>query len=220
MKPLIGIVEWPYPDKDNDEMFEVSMNVINKVIEAGGTPIGIFPTKSEKYLSKKNNEIESFSADESHELLSVLDKVDAVIKPGALRIYDYEKLIHRYTLEKNIPYLGICAGMQIMAHSKNIPVEGHSNVKHNVKIKSYTLLESILGKNEIEVISKHRYCISDKGDNQISALADDGTIEAIENPNCSFNLGVQWHPELDDSESTKNIFGALTEYAKVYRKRK
>lgn len=220
MKPLIGIVEWPYPDKDNDQIYEVSLSVINKVIEAGGTPIGIFPTKSEKYLDKKNDEIENFTAEESHELLSVLDKVDAVIKPGALRIYEYERLIHRYTLERNIPYLGICAGMQIMANTKNEPVEGHSNVKHNVNIKSYTLLESILGKNEIEVISKHRYRISDKGNNIISALANDGTIEAIENPSCSFNLGVQWHPELDDTEETKNIFRALTEYAKVYSKRK
>ena len=220
MKPLIGIVEWPYPDKDNDQMYEVSLNVINKVIEAGGTPIGIFPTKSEAYLDKKNDEIECFTAGEAHELFSVLDRVDAIIKPGALRIYNYERMIHNYTLERNIPYLGICAGMQIMANSKNEPVEGHSNVSHKVLIKRSTLLSCILKQEEIDVISKHRYRISDKGNNDVSAFSYDGTIEAIENSNCTYNIGVQWHPELDDSESTKRLFGSLVEYAKTYYKSK
>ena len=45
-------------------------------------------------------------------------------------------------------------------------------------------------------------------------------IEAIENPNCNYNLGVQWHPELAPAtdEVSKKLFESLVEEAKVYRK--
>ena len=218
MKPIIGIVEWPYLDKDSDEIYEVSTNIVNKVIDAGGVPIGIFPTKSENFISKNNSEIDSLTADESHELLSVLDRVDAIIKPGALRIYNYEKFIYRYTVVKNIPYLGICAGMQLMTDSENEPVIGHKDVSHKVRIYRGTLLSSILQRDEIEVISKHRYRVSDSGVNNVSAKSYDGTIEALENPKCLYNLGLQWHPELDNTDSTERIFSSLVEKAKVYRK--
>lgn len=218
MKPIIGIVEWPYLDKDSDSIYEVSTNIVNKVIDAGGIPVGIFPTKSEDYINKSNSEIDNLTVDESDELLSMLDRVDAIIKPGALRIYNYEKFIYNYTLVKNIPYLGICAGMQLMTDSKNELVNGHKDVSHKIRIYRGTLLSSILQRDEIEVMSKHRYRVSDNGINRISAKSYDSTIEALENPNCLFNLGLQWHPELDNTESTERIFNSLVENAKVYKK--
>lgn len=218
MKPIIGIVEWPYLDKDNDPMYEVSTNIVNKVIDAGGVPVGIFPTKSEDYINKKNSEISNLTADESHELLSVLDRVDAIIKPGALRIYNYEKFIYNYTVVKNIPYLGICAGMQLMTDSENELVDGHKDVSHKVRIYRNTLLSRIIQRDEIEVMSRHRYRVSDSGINRVSAKSYDSTIEALENDKCLFNLGLQWHPELDNTESTERIFSSLVESAKVYKK--
>ena len=228
MKPIIGIIEWPYYDKDNDKIYEVMSDVVNWVNKSGGIPVGIFPTQVEDFVSKKVSDIDSMNADEADDLLSSIDRCDAIIKPGALRIYNHERLIHEYTVQKNMPYLGICAGMQIMAayhypqeNIKNETFVNHRN-RHNVRIYHNTLLEKIINKECISVISRHNYHIFSEGINKVAAVAEDGIIEAIENPNCSFNLGVQWHPELEDFDNvnSQNIFGELIEQAKTYSKRK
>ena len=51
-------------------------------------------------------------------------------------------------------------------------------------------------------------------------MSYDGVVEAIEEARCNFNIGLQWHPELDNSESTERIFKGLVDRAKVYRKTK
>ena len=42
----------------------------------------------------------------------------------------------------------------------------------------------------------------------------DNIIEAIENPNCDFNIGVQWHPEYLDDLNSKKIFDCFIETIK------
>lgn len=229
-KPYIGIVEWPYTDKDGDIIYEVFNDVVNWVIKAGGIPVGIFPTEIEDYIHKKVSEVRTMNVQESHDLFSSIDRCDAIIKPGALRIYNHERLIHKYTVEKNMPYLGICAGMQIIAaydselkNVKNVDTginhhqEGYG---HDVYVMQDTLLSKIIDSKRFPVYSRHHYHIESAGINKISALASDNTIEAIENPNCDYNLGVQWHPELAPftDKNSENIFGYLVEEAKIYSK--
>ena len=82
-------------------------------------------------------------------------------------------------------------------------------------------LKDILNKDKIMVSSMHSYMVPDSGIHNISAIAPDGVIEAIENPNCDFNIGLQWHPELmGDDENSKLIFNALLESAEEYSYRK
>lgn len=231
MKPIIGIIEWPYEDKDGDKIFEILNDVVNCVIRAGGMPVGIFPTQTEDFVNTRLDDIKSMTADESDDLLSAVDRCDAIIKPGALKIYEYERLIHSYTVCKNMPYLGICAGMQIVSGYRstinNIRIDENNVVNHHQKGYAHdvypikdTLLSRIVGTDKFPVYSKHKYHIADAGVNKVCAVAEDGIIEAIENPNCNYNLGLQWHPELAPSsdEITKKIFESLIEEAKVYSK--
>lgn len=231
MKPIIGIVEWPYIDKDGDEIFEVFNDIINCVIRAGGIPIGVFPSQVEEYVRKSVSEIELMNFEQASDIHRILDSCDAVIKPGALRIYPYEKLIYGYTIGKNIPYLGICAGMQLMSaynsRLNNVRISDDNPIKHyqigyghDVYPVENTLLSKIVGNEKFPVYSRHRYHIANEGVNRISGVSEDGIIEAIENPNCNYNLGVQWHPELapSDDEISKKLFESLVEEAKVYRK--
>jgi Predicted glutamine amidotransferases len=44
----------------------------------------------------------------------------------------------------------------------------------------------------------------------VSALADDGVVEAIEMPERNFVIGVQWHPERD-YDTNKPLFDRLVE---------
>ena len=134
---------------------------------------------------------------------------DAIIKPGALRIYGYERYIYNYALEKDIPYLGICAGMQLMANTENIKNDTNHFQDHYIKILENTLLSEIIGEKEILVNSRHNYHIKNSGENSVCALSNDGIIEAIYNQNKKFHLGVQWHPELLECENSYKIFRKL-----------
>jgi hypothetical protein len=64
MKPIIGVVEWPYTDKDGDLIYEVPNSIIEKISKYGGIPIGIFPTQIEEYQNKKSNDIPKLSINE------------------------------------------------------------------------------------------------------------------------------------------------------------
>lgn len=225
MKPIIGVVEWPYIDKDYDQIFEVPVSICNKIIKHGGIPMGIFPSIEADFTSKN---IKNLEQSEIYDLNRMISKCDAIIKPGAIRIYNYERLIHDYTVCQDMPFLGICAGMQLMAHYGKPRIENnirnssfishHSpeQYAHKILINRDSLLFQILGKEQIMVNSKHNYHIQNCGDLKASAFAHDGYIEAIENPNCTFQLGLQWHPELIDDENSDMLFDAFIESAKRY----
>ena len=108
-----------------------------------------------------------------------------------------EYLILDYALEKKIPVLGICRGMQIMsrwAGTKLKRVEGHIRKRHNLK-----------GEIKKEVNSYHAYSIAEcpKGF-KILALSEDGEIEAIRHSSLPLE-GWMWHPEREYKFSNDDI---------------
>ena len=127
-----------------------------------------------------------------------------------------ELTLTRYALQKNIPVLGICRGLQVMNVAlggtliQDIPdhlrtyvihddtPNSRQNLVHEVEIQQGTMLFRIVGTNRIGVNSFHHQAIKDLGKGLIkTAWADDGVIEAVELPpkDARFFLAVQWHPE-------------------------
>ena len=47
-----------------------------------------------------------------------------------------------------------------------------------------------------------------------TAWAEDGTLEAVEDPSLRFAVGVQWHPEVGEDAA---LFEALVEQARAFR---
>ena len=90
MKPIIGIIEWPYKDSDGDLIYEVPNQIVEQISKHGGIPVGIFPTQIADFQNKRLSEIEELTIGEKEDIVSSLRRVDAIIKPGALRIYGYE----------------------------------------------------------------------------------------------------------------------------------
>src|SRR5690606_26069404 len=95
-------------------------------------------------------------------------------------------------------------------HSQKAPTYHPS---HFVKIKNDSLLRKITNKEVIKVNSFHHQAVKDVPQPlQVSGIASDGIIEAIESTIHPFVLGVQWHPEAlaqkDDFISIK-IFEAF-----------
>ena len=140
---------------------------------------------------------------------------------------DYSEmgLIER-ALERDMPLLGICRGMQILSvahggrmhqHLDTTPGhEGHGgffgkSTEHGVVVEGGSQLASIMG-DSFTVNSLHHQGVSDAGSLEVSARADhDGLIEGVERKDKKFCLGVQWHPERKGHDL---LFSALIQAAR------
>jgi putative glutamine amidotransferase len=140
-----------------------------------------------------------------------------------------ELVLVEHALARNIPMLGICRGIQVMNVARggsliqHLPDtaagESHREVvgvftDHPVEIATGSRLEGILG--PLAPVKSHHHQATDRvGAGLVPvAWADDGTIEALEDPSKPFALGVQWHPEEGDDIA---LFTALVNEARTYR---
>jgi putative glutamine amidotransferase len=76
------------------------------------------------------------------------------------------------------------------------------------------MLHNILEEDEIEVNSSHHQAVMEVGDKMIiSAIAEDGVVEAIEMIDYPFLLGVEWHPEYEACSADGKIIKAFIKAA-------
>lgn len=124
-----------------------------------------------------------------------------------------------------MPTLGICHGMQLMAVraggtlEQHLPdVVGHS--EHcpgqdsfgwvSITTRQGSLVRRLVG-NHLQVNCHHHQAVLTHPGYEVTARADDGTIEAVEDPERPFWVGVQWHPESGDDYE---LFRGLVEAAR------
>lgn len=111
-----------------------------------------------------------------------------------------------YAKENQLPVLGICAGMQMLAGfcgAKITQIPNHrgkiKDFAHTIKINQESLLFDITNNGECFVNTNHSEAVSfnNIGDCIVTATSPDGIIEAIElkNPWNKFVIGIQSHPE-------------------------
>lgn len=127
-------------------------------------------------------------------------------------------------LERDIPTLGICRGLQVMTvHAgghltQHLPdIVGHEGHRpaagifgeHAVKLAKGSRVADVLGSSTL-VKSYHHQGVADVGTLTITGWADDDTIEAVEYPDRKFAVGVLWHPEAADDV---RLFDALVKAA-------
>lgn len=121
-------------------------------------------------------------------------------------------------LERDLPVLGICRGLQLInvafGGTLTQHIDGHKCPKqrevHAVQIAPRSRLASILGAGEYPVNSRHHQCAGRVGERlAVTALAPDGVVEALELPQARFVLAVQWHPEARLDSPDSRIFAAF-----------
>ncbi|MDX2083423.1 MAG: gamma-glutamyl-gamma-aminobutyrate hydrolase family protein [Rickettsiales bacterium] len=155
---------------------------------------------------------------------------------------NFENALGSKAIKTNLPFLGICNGMQLIniLHGGNViqhipdekkyvdheqsHIEGFKDYKtgyHEVTIEKNSKLFEIIGVEKIITNSSHHQAAKTAGKGlNVCARAFDGIIEAIENPQHPFCFGVQWHPEFEVSIADYKIFTALVDAATKYKKGK
>ena len=148
-------------------------------------------------------------------------------EPTDPRRTSYELELIRACVGADLPFFGICLGMQAL----NVALGGsviqeieqdlvkHQDpardleLRHDISIEAGSLLARCLARPEgglFSVNSYHHQAPGRLGEGlAVSARARDGVIEALEMPDRRFCLGVQWHPDFDPGSAP--IFAAFVE---------
>jgi putative glutamine amidotransferase len=142
----------------------------------------------------------------------------------------FEIALTRRAFERDLPLLGICRGMQLMNVARggtllqHLP-ESHGHhehrrnpgsfdgADHDVRLQEGSLAARAAGETTHGTKSHHHQGVDELGDGlEITGWSTmDELPEAIEAPDSRFALGVQWHPEAD--ETSKLIEALVAEAA-------
>lgn len=191
--------------------------------KAGAIVIPIVQVQDVDYADTEFDQFEELTLEEKKEIDDYLDMVDGVFFPGGNKVTPFDQYLLERCIDKDIPTLGVCLGMQLMSCYKeafkvyetdsyiNHCQEDDFILSHKVIVKKDSLLYRIIGEKEIMVNSFHHYHVSENPFYDISAVSEDGYIEAIEKKDRIFHLGVQWHPEIsyDFDENSRKIIDSF-----------
>lgn len=234
MKPVIGIagnLVFDSHEKIKAKMkCSVEEDYIQAVKKAGGIPMIIpvleDPEELEAVLARVDGILLIGGLDINPECYN--EKPEEKCGPITACVDDfYMNLIHMAD-DAGIPVFGICKGFQtlnvafggtLFQDLSDRPVscichmQAEKNLKRDQPSHSCTLQENcwlhqILKKHEIQVNSFHHQGIKTLAHGfRVSAIGEDGVIEAIEKQQGTYMAGVQWHPEMllsgGDPESLK-----------------
>ena len=205
MKPFIGIMERPEKTRGKNDVTVMYDHVRMVVVACGGIPIGIVPPSTTCYVDKRIDEVPTLTSEEQADLACLLNLCAGVIFPGGDEVMDYDLFALDYCYHHQIPTLGICMGMQAMGiyfHGTLKKIDSLCNHRekkekyaHEVQIVPDSKLYQILQTETLQVNSFHKYMVQDVEKIDVVATAPDGVVEAIEDKNHPFFIGVQWHPE-------------------------
>lgn len=222
-RPNIGVTaateRVSYGVWDEVPAFISPASYVRAVQRAGGRPILLVP-----------------DPEDAEDPNGVLDLVDALILTGGAgdvnpALYGqerhpetgpiqeerdaYELALAREAVERGVPTLGICRGMEVLnvvyggSIEQHLPdVLGHEEHRHTpgtyadheVRLVPGSLAARAAGSESTPVKSHHHQGIGEVGEGlSVTGWAtEDDAVEALEDPRCPFVLGVLWHPEEDE----------------------
>src|SRR5215217_428161 len=184
-----GLVYMVPPDARTAEEPDAALDGLDALILAGGADVDPIAYGAERHPCTTGTRPER----------------DAAEIPLALR-----------ALERDMPLLGICRGMQLMNVAlggtliQHLPDDvGHGdhrrhlgsfeNADHDVRLAPGSLAARACGELLHATKSHHHQGVDRLGDGLVASgwsVLDD-LVEAIEAPDARWALGVQWHPEVD-----------------------
>ncbi|MDQ2911619.1 MAG: gamma-glutamyl-gamma-aminobutyrate hydrolase family protein [Actinomycetota bacterium] len=232
MKPVVGITTYLTPARFGAWEVEsalVPADYVRAVERAGGRALLVPPSEDavEETLDALDGLLFSGGSDLDPETYGQEAHPET---KGVVPERDRGELaLLQAALARDMPVLAVCRGSQVLNVAlggdlvQHLPeVVGDEKHKHtpgefadhDVTVEPETRLGSLLG-DRAPVKSHHHQGFGRLGEGlREAARADDGTLEALEDPSRRFALGVLWHPEAGED---MRLFEALVEEARAYR---
>lgn len=238
-KPIIGITTSYVKYNDNMEGVYIHHDYHRAVERASGIPILLPVVKDEEaikqYVTLCDGIIFSGGEDVDPQFYSKPPHA----KIGFFRTErdEFEIKLFDYFSKTKKPIFGICRGIQIINVAcggtliQDIPSliekEVHLHEQtiprplpfHHIKLEKNSLIYGIWGYQDILVNSLHHQAIEELGQGLvITALANDGMIEAVEGKDYPYLVAVQWHPESmsEKHPEMQELFNRLVEVSKYH----
>ena len=231
-RPVIGITTYVTPARWShwdDEAALVPLAYVAAVEAAGGRPLLVPPSDDgvEETLDAVNGLVFSGGADLDPELY---DQEPHAATAGVEPERDRAELaLLQAALARDMPVLAVCRGSQILNVARGgdllqhlpdvVGDEKHKHTPgtfadHDISLEVGTRLATLLGEHA-PVKSHHHQGFGRVGAGlRVAAHAEDGAIEAVEDPEQRFALGVLWHPEAGEDI---RLFEELVREAGEYR---
>lgn len=145
----------------------------------------------------------------------------------------WEDALLTAAIDRGLPFLGICRGLQVLNVALGGTLHQHlpeviGSERYNAGAGNFSVTTARLTEPGIvtdllsetptlDVKSYHHQAIDKLADGlRVSAVSDDGIVQAVELPGVPFGVAVQWHPEEDAAEDIR-LFAGLVEAAREYR---
>ncbi len=231
-RPVIGITtyvtpaRWSYWDA---EVALVPAAYVRAVDRAGGRPLLVPPSEDgiEETLDSVAGLLFSGGSDLDPDLYDQESHEETFgVAPERDRA---ELALLEAALARDMPVLAVCRGSQVLNVARGgdlvqhlpdvVGDEKHKHTPgtfadHDVTLEQGTRLAALLGEHA-PVKSHHHQGFGRVGRGlRVAAHAEDGTIEAVEDPSQRFALGVLWHPEAGED---LKLFEELVRQAREYR---
>jgi putative glutamine amidotransferase len=221
-KPLIGITT-----DLKDGSFIIEDAYARAVAKAGGIPVLIpsIPENTEllkETVSRLDGLLLPGSRDMDPRFYN--EEPHPKLRPMSIERTETELIALGESCVRNIPVLGICGGMQLLNVffggslyqdiSSFLPdaLQHEKGAVHEILVEDGSLLDNVIGSRSFPVKSYHHQAVKQIGTGlKASAAAPDGIVEGIESLGHSFILGIQWHPEREESELSGLIFKSFIE---------
>ena len=227
-RPVIGVV--PLYDIQRDSLWMIP-GYLDGIAAAGGIPVVLPLTEEEQVLRQLANDVDGFLMTGGQDVSPALYGEERLDSCGeTLPVRDgMESRIFQLCLERDVPVLGICRGIQLMnvllggTLYQDLPSQRPTQTEHHmsppydrpvhqVEICKGTPLFDLIQTERMDVNSYHHQAVRDKAPAlQTMAVSEDGLIEAVCLPERPFVWAVQWHPELSwrTDEKSRRIFEAF-----------
>ena len=137
----------------------------------------------------------------------------------------FEIALCRGALDRGMPVLGVCRGMELLNVARGGTLEQHladadlhlhtpgEFSDHEVRLEPGSLAARAVGADRVSVRSHHHQGVGELGDGLVASgwAEPGGVIEAIELPERRWALGILWHAE---EERRSPVLGALSAAAR------
>jgi putative glutamine amidotransferase len=224
MKPLIGITM-----DSRDEAtpgaalgyYQLGFDYAKSVERAGGIPVGIPYKTGLELIPEILDRLDGVLFTGGNDLDPAL--YGEAWHPKAVRVdpdrQNFEMALLAEVERRRLPMLAICLGCQLLnvyrggSLTQFLPDDpgkqehrragaGEPVRRHAIKIEPDSVLGRAMGKAEVSANTYHKQAVKDVGRGlRVTAVAEDGTIEALEDPSMPLFAAVQWHPERLSAEA-------------------